>query len=155
VRDADGSSHLELHGERPGAAIRTMEIGQGASMVSKHPEVRDALLALQRSLGAEGGVVLEGRDIGTVVFPDAEVKIFLTASDEERARRRRLELEAKGERPDPALVLSEIRERDQRDSMRAIAPLRQAEDAVRLDTSALAQDEVVERLVALVRSRTA
>jgi cytidylate kinase len=154
VRDADGTSHLELHGTRPGPAIRTLEIGQGASVVSKHPEVRDALLALQRSLGAEGGVVLEGRDIGTVVFPDAEVKVFLTASDEERARRRRLELEAKGERPDEALVLAEIRERDRRDSMRPVAPLRQAEDAVRLDTSALREDEVVDRLALLVRSRT-
>ncbi len=153
VRDADGSSHLELAGERPGAALRTLEIGQGASVVSKHPEVRDALLALQRTLGAEGGVVLEGRDIGTVVFPDAEVKVFLTASDGERAKRRRLELEAKGERPEPARVLAEIQERDRRDSLRPVAPLRQAEDAVRLDTSALTEAEVVEQLVALVRSR--
>lgn len=153
VRDPDGSSHLELHGQRPGPAIRTLEIGQGASIVSKHPEVRGALLELQRALGKDGGVVLEGRDIGTVVFPDAEVKIFLTATDEERAKRRRLELEAKGEKPDAARVLAEIRERDQRDTMRPVAPLMQADDAVRVDTSDMTQPEVVDRLAELVRSR--
>lgn len=154
VRDADGTSHLELSGKRPGAALRTLEMGQGASIVSKHPEVRDALLELQRGLGREGGVVLEGRDIGTVVFPDAEVKVFLTASDQERAQRRVRDLAARGETAQPEHVLKEIRERDHRDTMRPVAPLKQADDAVLLDSSALTQDEVVEELASLVRSRS-
>lgn len=154
VRDPDGSTHLELSGARPGAAIRTLEIGQGASIVSKHPEVRDALLELQRALGRDGAVVLEGRDIGTVVFPDAEVKIFLTAADDERARRRMRELVARGQPAEEAHVLGEIRERDRRDTQRPVAPLKQADDAVLVDSSAMTEDEVVEHLVELVRSRT-
>lgn len=153
LRDDDGSTHLELSGERPGAAIRTLELGQGASIVSKHPEVREALLELQRSLGREGGVVLEGRDIGTVVFPDAEVKVYLTATDEERAQRRVRDLKERGQTADHGHVLSEIRERDHRDTMRPVAPLKQADDAVLLDSSTMTQDQVVDRLVALVKSR--
>lgn len=153
LRDDDGSTHLELSGERPGAAIRTLELGQGASIVSKHPEVRAALLELQRSLGRDGGVVLEGRDIGTVVFPDAEVKVYLTATDEERAQRRVRDLQERGQTADHAHVLGEIRERDHRDTMRPVAPLKQADDAVLLESSTMTQDEVVDQLVALVRSR--
>lgn len=154
VRDADGSTHLELRGARPGAALRTLEVGQGASIVSKHGEVREALLELQRSLGRDGGVVLEGRDIGTVVFPDAEVKVFLTATDAERAQRRLRELAARGEPAEASHVLDEIRQRDHRDTMRPVAPLKQADDAVLLDSSQLTQAEVVDHLVALVRSRS-
>lgn len=160
---ADGLS-IELQRSEEGARvlvdgrdrstdIRTPEISQGASIVSAHGPVREALLGLQRRLGAEGGVVLEGRDIGTVVFPDAEVKIFLTASDGERARRRQAELDARGTTQPIEVVLSEIRERDRRDSTRPVAPLRQADDAVAVDTTALGLEEVVERLVAIVRAR--
>jgi cytidylate kinase len=128
--------------------IRTPEISQGASIVSAHAPVRAALLELQRRLGSDGGVVLEGRDIGTVVFPDAEAKIFLTATDEERARRRAVEIGA-----DAAEVLREMRERDARDSGRAVAPLKPAPDAVHVDTSGLGLDEVVDRLAEIVRKR--
>lgn len=133
--------------------IRTPEISQGASIVSQHADVRAALLDLQRRLGADGGVVLEGRDIGTVVFPDAEVKVFLTATDEERARRRQAELVGRGAATDLHTVLAEIRERDHRDSSRPVAPLRAADDAVRLDTTGIELSAVVERVVEIVRGR--
>ncbi len=142
---------LHIDGRDRSDDIRTAEISQGASIVSMHPEVRAALLELQRRLGAEGGVVLEGRDIGTVVFPDAEVKIFLTASDRERARRRQAELVARGSETELETVLSEMRERDRRDSSRPVAPLRVAEDAVRFDTTGFDLDEVVERVAEIVR----
>ncbi len=129
--------------------IRTPDISQGASIVSKHPEVREALLGLQRRLGAEGGVVLEGRDIGTVVFPDAELKVFLTASVEARAHRRVEDLARRGIDEDVEKVLAEIRERDERDSTRAVAPLRPADDAVRVDSSNMSLEEVVSHLVDL------
>jgi cytidylate kinase len=131
--------------------IRTPEISQGASIVSAHPEVRAALLDLQRRLGAEGAVVLEGRDIGTVVFPDADVKVFLTASDEERARRRQAELTARGLHVDVETVLAEIRERDERDARRAVAPLAAAPDAICVDTTGIPIEAVVDRLASLVR----
>jgi cytidylate kinase len=123
--------------------LRTPEISQGASVVSGHPGVREALLDLQRSFGREGGVVLEGRDIGTVVFADAEVKFFLTATDDERARRRHEELQSKGTDVSFARVLSDVRERDARDAERDVAPMRAADDAVLLDCSAMSVSEVV------------
>jgi cytidylate kinase len=132
------------------AAIRTPEMSDGASRVSALPGVRAALLDLQRRLGAEGGVVVEGRDVGTVVFPKAEAKFFLTASPEVRARRRAAEL---GPGADEAAVLAEIKERDERDSTRAAAPLRQAEDAVAVDSSALSIDEVVASMEDVVKRR--
>lgn len=134
--------------------IRREDISQGASRVSAHPEVRDALLGVQREMGTRGGVVMEGRDIGTVVFPDAEVKVFLTASVDARARRRTEELLARGLHSSIDAVRREIEERDERDSGREVAPLREAADAVRLDTSDLGLSEVVDRLVAIVRART-
>jgi cytidylate kinase len=143
-------TRLRIDGTDREDAIRAPDISQGASIVSAHGEVRAALLALQRRLGAEGGVVLEGRDIGTVVFPDAELKVFLTASDEERAKRRSAELEQRGQRADFEEVLAEIRQRDLRDSSRPIAPLALAQGAVRLDTTGLTLDQVVDRLVGLV-----
>lgn len=145
---------LVVDGERPGDALRTAEMGLGASRVSAHPEVRAALLGVQRDLGREGGVVLEGRDIGTVVYPDAELKIFLVASDEERARRRMAELEARGEAVTLGRVLDEIRERDRRDEERAIAPLRRAEGAELVDTTGRTIDELVAQLAALAQART-
>jgi cytidylate kinase len=143
-----------IDGEDVSDAIRTPEMSDGASRVSALPEVRAALLDLQRRLGADGGVVVEGRDVGTVVFPSAEAKFFLTASAEERARRRTAELRAAGRPVDEAATLAEIRARDERDSSRAAAPLRQADDAVLVDSSDLTADEVVARLLAAVQSRT-
>jgi cytidylate kinase len=131
-------------------AIRSPRISEQASVVSAYPEVREAMVALQRRMGALGGVVMEGRDIGTVVFPGAEVKVFLTASPEERARRRTEELRAKGLRVDFAETLREVQLRDRQDSTRAHAPLRKAETAVELVTDGLAIDEVVDRIARLV-----
>ncbi|HJK96378.1 MAG TPA: (d)CMP kinase [Polyangiaceae bacterium LLY-WYZ-14_1] len=160
-----GALTIELHprpGARPrvtidgvdrSAAVRSSEISTGASVVSQHPPVRAALLELQRALGRRGGVVLEGRDIGTVVFPEAEVKVFLTASAEVRARRRTEELAAQGNAAIYERVLAEVRERDHRDSSRPVAPLRPAEDAITMDTTGLELDAVVDELEALVRRR--
>jgi cytidylate kinase len=131
-------------------AIREGDAGDWASKVSTRPVVRERLVALQRRLGAGGGVVMEGRDIGTVVFPDASVKVFLTAAPRERARRRAVELRAKGEVVDEEALAVAIAERDRRDSERAEAPLRPAADAVVLDTSGLDLASVIDRLVALV-----
>ncbi|MEM9070977.1 MAG: (d)CMP kinase [Myxococcota bacterium] len=142
---------LLLNGADREDEIRSPAMGQGASKVSAHPEVRAALLGIQRRLGADGGVVLEGRDIGTVVFPDAEVKVFLTATAEERAHRRHGDLQKRGVESDYSELLASIKERDERDSTRAVAPLRPAEDAVLLDSTDLGFDEVVARVVALVR----
>ena len=121
--------------------------------MSAHPPVRQALLGLQRRLAARGRCVVEGRDIGTVVLPWAPLKIFLTASPEVRARRRYDELTAKGQTVDLAETLKELRVRDERDSQRAVAPLKQADDAVLLDTSALGEPAVVDRMEALARGR--
>lgn len=140
-------------GEDLTAAIRTPEISDGASRVSALPEVRAALLGLQRRIGAAGGVVVEGRDIGTVVFPDAEAKFFLTATADERARRRVAELQAGGRPADLAQTKAEILARDQRDSSRAAAPLRRADDAVEIDSSALDAGQVVDEMARIVRSR--
>jgi len=147
------ASRVLLDGEDISTAIRTQAMGQGASRVSALPEVRAALLDMQRRAALGGGVVVEGRDIGTVVLPDAEAKFFLTASVEVRAHRRLLELESRGERPALETVVREVKERDERDSTRAAAPLRQAEDAVPVDSSSLSIDDVVGTIVAHVRQR--
>jgi cytidylate kinase len=128
------------------AAIRTAEAGQLASKVSTQPAVRERLVAWQRRLGSGGGVVMEGRDIGTVVFPDAALKIYLTASPAERARRRCAELAARGEAADPTAVIREIEERDRRDAGRAHSPLRPAADALLVDTGGRTIEAVVARL---------
>lgn len=134
--------------------IRTPEVSMAASQVSAIPEVRAALLGLQRRMGCVGRAILEGRDIGTVVFPDADVKFFLTASIDERAKRRLAELEAKGEdAPSFEEVKRQIAERDDGDTRRAVAPLRRAQDAVDLDTSSLTLDQVVETMRARVIER--
>lgn len=142
-----GGGHVLLDGEDVSAAIRTQQVAEGASQVSAIPAVREALLELQRQAGRDGGVVLEGRDIGTVVFPDAEAKFFLTASTAVRAERRFVELRDKGAPADLARVTEEVRARDERDTMRPIAPLKQAEDAVLVDSSELDIEQVVERIV--------
>jgi len=137
-----------LDGRDVTAAIRTPEVSQAASRVAADPEVRVAMVAEQRRLMSSGDWVAEGRDIGTVVVPDAEVKVYLTASPHERARRRAAELGI-----DPQAVLAEQMLRDQRDTTREDSPLRPAEGAVQLDTTGLSLDEVVARVVALVPSR--
>jgi len=147
---ASGAPRLVVDGVDRSDAIRTPDIAMGASDVSKLPEVRAALLDLQRALGEHGGVVVEGRDIGTVVFPDAEVKVFLTASPEARAERRVADMRARGIDVDPEATLAESRTRDAQDSSRAIAPLKPAPDATVLDTTDLSQDEVVDRLAQIV-----
>jgi cytidylate kinase len=152
VSQDDGTPRLLLDGKDRADDIRTPELAAGASQVSAYPGVRRALLHIQRDLGREGGVVLEGRDIGTVVFPDAEVKLFLTASAEERARRRVRDLRDRGTTADYDQILSQIRSRDEADSTRAIAPLRPAEDAVILDSTSLGLEAVVEHVLELIRS---
>ena len=144
-----------LKGHDVTEAIRTPEISRGASVVSARPVVREKLLELQRDLGrnAERGAVLEGRDIGTVVFPDAQVKFFLTASDEARARRRHAELVEKGLSVPLEEVLADQRRRDKDDSTRSIAPLRPASDALLVDTTGLDLAEVVDRCYSLAVAR--
>jgi cytidylate kinase len=127
--------------------IRTPEMGMMASAVSKSPAVRARLLILQRELGKNGGVVMDGRDIGTVVFPDADLKFFLEASAEERGQRRYLEFKAKGMDVELVRITQEIKDRDRQDSGRSIAPLRQADDALLIDSSLLSIDQVVDRLL--------
>ncbi len=153
-RDRSNGVRVSLRGEDVSDAIRTPDIGMGASTVSAHKPVRDALLDLQRQAGRAGGVVLEGRDIGTVVFPDAEAKFFLTARAEIRARRRHDELTAKGGVvPSFEETLADVRRRDEQDSTRAVAPLKQAETAVFVDSSDRTIDEIVELMAAHVRGR--
>jgi CMP/dCMP kinase len=147
----DGAQRVLLEGDDVTREIRTQPIAEGASRVSAIPAVREALLAMQRRAGAEGGAVLEGRDIGSVVFPDAEAKFFLTASVGVRAERRQKELAARGEPADIAVIEREVIERDQRDETRAVAPLKRASDAELVDSSELDVDQVVERIVARVR----
>ena len=146
------TNHVFLGGEDVSAAIRTPEISQGASQVSAHPPVRAALLELQRRLAAGGGVVVEGRDTGTVVFPHAAAKFFLTATEEERARRRVAEL---GPTADYEKTLREIQERDQRDASRDVAPMVPAPDAVLVDSSTQTIEQVVESLARTVELRAA
>jgi cytidylate kinase len=148
--DPSGATRLLIDGMDRSDEIRTPEISLGASEVSKHAEVREALLGLQRVLGKDGGVVLEGRDIGTVVFPDAEIKVFLTAAIEIRARRRLLELRQLGHNVEFENILEDVRKRDEQDKNRTIAPLTAAEDAVILDSTDISIDGVVQRLAELI-----
>jgi cytidylate kinase len=148
-------NHVYLAGRDATAAIRTPEISQGASQVSAHPAVRAALLELQRRLGAGGGVVVEGRDTGTIVFPAADAKFFLTASEAERARRRVAELAAAGTTVDYAVTLREIQERDRRDASRDAAPMVPAPDAVLVDSSTQTLEEVVDSLARRVEAVSA
>lgn len=151
--DESGLQRMYLWGEDVTDAIRTPEISQYASKVSAIPEVRAFLMEQQRSLARRYCVIMDGRDIGTVVLPEADVKVFLTASAEERAMRRWKELQAKGETQSYEDVLADMIERDARDSSRAAAPLRPAEDAVILDTTGLDLEKSLEALCALIRER--
>lgn len=147
IRYEDGVQHMILNDADVTGEIRTPEISMYASTVSALPVVRAFLMETQRRLARENDVIMDGRDIGTVVLPNADVKIFLTASPEERARRRFLELQEKGDPSSFEKVLSEMKKRDEQDSTRACAPLKCAEDAVRLDTSGY----TVEQSVAAIR----
>lgn len=150
---ADGVQHMILNGTDVTDRIRTPEIAKYASAVAAVPAVRAFLLEMQRALAREDSVIMDGRDIGTVVLPDANVKIYLTASAQERARRRVAELREKDPNVSYETVLEDMRRRDEADMNRAIAPLRKAEDATELDTSALTISQSVEAIVALIRER--
>lgn len=146
-----GDGRTLIDGHDVSSAIRTPEIDKAAALVARNPGVRDVLVARQRALGAGGGVVMEGRDIGTVVFPEAEVKIYLDASPEERARRRAADpAHTSSRRGDVANVAEDLAARDKSDSTRSVAPLAKAEDAVYLDTTGVAIEEVVARVLAIV-----
>jgi len=151
--EQDGRLHTRAAGRDLSEAIRTPDASQQASKVSAVPAVRERLVAKQRAMGAGGNVVMEGRDIGTAVFPDAPVKIFLDASARERARRRAAELQTGGVTADVDAIAAEIAERDARDRGRAHSPLRPAADAVVVDTTNTPIDEVVTALRALISSR--
>ena len=145
--DEDGAQHMFMNEIDVTNDIRTQDISQKASLISAHAVVRDVLLDMQRDVANKHNVIMDGRDIGTVVLPRADVKIFLTASAEVRAKRRHLELQAKGSKDSFEKVLAEIKQRDHQDSTREIAPLKQAKDAVLVDTS----DMDIEAVVAHIR----
>ena len=145
-KTVDGVQHTILNNEDVESRIRTLEVANGASRVSAIGFVRRALVALQQEMGKDGGIVMDGRDIATVVFPNAELKVFVTASAEVRAQRRYDELKAKGEEQPYADVLANVQERDYRDTHRAESPLRQADDALLLDNSNMTREEQFELL---------
>ena len=153
IHTAEGQ-HVTLNGEDVEAYIRTLEIGNLASQISTIKEVRAFLVAQQQAMGEKKGIVMDGRDIGTVVFPNAELKLFLTASLEVRAERRFKELQAKGESPVFEDVLRDTNDRDYRDTHRAESPLRQAEDAVVVDNSEMTREEQMEYIVEVFRGRS-
>jgi CMP/dCMP kinase len=144
---------IQLNNEDVTAAIRTPEVTNGASRIAVIPGVRRAMVTKQREIGQKVSVVMEGRDIGTVVFPNADVKVFLDASLEERVRRRLLESRAKGFEISQSMLAAQMKERDERDSTRADAPLAQAPDAVYLDSTHLGEEEVAEAILKMVRAR--
>lgn len=150
----NGEQIVLLNGENVNAYLRTEEVGNMASVSSAVPRVREKLLSLQRKLAKDMSVVMDGRDIGTTILPDADVKIYLTASSLTRAKRRYLELQEKGTVCDLDNIQKDIEERDQRDMNREISPLRQAEDAVLVDSSDLTIEQVVDRILEIFRART-
>jgi cytidylate kinase len=149
----NGAMQILLEGDDVTQAIRSEGVGNAASQVAALPPVREALLQRQRDFRQTPGLVADGRDMGTVVFPDASLKIYLTASAEERARRRLLQLQQAGEDARLSTLLKEIQARDARDMQRAVAPLKPAEDAVELDTTQLDIPEVVKRIETLLAER--
>ena len=147
----EGEQQVLLNGENVNAFIRTEEVSMMTSNTSKYPAVREKLLYLQRKLAAANNVIMDGLDIGTCVLPDAELKIYLTASASERAKRRYLEQKERGVESDLAQIERDIIARDEQDMNREIAPLKQAEDAIYLDTSDMTIEEVVTKIVSLVQ----
>ncbi len=153
LRWQDGAQHILINEEDVSAYIRTEEVSMAASRVAALPAVRAFLLETQRCLAKTDNIVMDGRDIGTVVLPDAQVKVFLTATPEARAKRRYAELIERGEQAEYAQVLEDVRRRDKNDSSRAAAPLRRAESAVTLNTTDLTLESSFEALCAIVRAR--
>ena len=151
--DESHGQQIILEGEDVTQAIRNEQIGAGASQVAALPAVREALLQRQQAFREAPGLVADGRDMGTVVFPDAPLKIYLTASAYERARRRYLQLKAKGDDVSLSSLLEEIRARDERDTQRAVAPLKPAADAIQLDSTELSIEQVLERILSEVAVR--
>lgn len=149
----DGIQHVFLNGEDVSDKIRTPEVSMGASAVSAIPRVRDFLFDLQKKIAAENNVVMDGRDIGTVVLPNADVKIYLTASAEERARRRHKELAEKGENVSFEEVLADVNKRDYNDMHREVAPLKQAEDAILCDTTNVDLQGAIDMLINIINEK--
>lgn len=149
----DGVQHVFLNGEDVSDKIRTPEVSMGASAVSAIPRVRDFLFDLQKKIAAENNVVMDGRDIGTVVLPNADVKIYLTASAEERARRRHKELTEKGENVSFEEVLADVNKRDYNDMHREVAPLKQAEDAILCDTTNVDLQGAIDMLINIINEK--
>lgn len=154
IRLLDGTQHVYLNGEDVSTAIRAENIGMAASAVAAHPAVRTFLLDTQRGLAESQNILMDGRDIGTVILPDAPVKIFLTASAQSRAERRYKELIEKGQQVTMDGILHDINERDRQDMTRAVAPLKQADDAVLLDTSSLTLEESIAAVLCIIREKT-
>ncbi len=152
--DEEGNQHTLMNGMDVSGEIRNQDIAQKSSLVSAHACVREMLLDMQREVARENNVIMDGRDIGTVVLPKANVKIFLTASAEVRAQRRTAELTAKGQKADYNKILKEIEQRDHQDTHREIAPLKMARDSVKLDTSSLDIDQVVQEIRRIVAEKT-
>lgn len=149
----DGTQHILLNGEDVGDSIRTQEISMYASKVSAYPAVRDFLFSTQRDIAKTQSVIMDGRDIGTVIFPDAEVKIFMTATAENRAERRYKELIDRGVPADYEVILEEIKTRDRNDSTRATAPLKQADDAILLDNTGFKLEESVDAVLKIIAEK--
>lgn len=152
IRIIDGTQRVYVNGEDVSDLIRTPEASMNASLVSPIPEVRSFLLDIQRSLAEENNIIMDGRDIGTVILPNAQAKIFLTASDTVRAKRRFDELKEKGQSPVYEDILEGIRQRDKNDSERETAPLKAADDAVILDTSKLTEEQSLEKLIEIIEN---
>ena len=151
--DEEGLQHMIMNGMDVTADIRTQEIGQKASLISAHAIVRDMLLDMQRDVAKEYDVIMDGRDIGTVVLPKATVKIFLTASAEERAKRRTKELLEKGQKANYETVLKEIQQRDYQDTHREVAPLKMCRDSIKLDTSDMNLEEAVAAMKEIIAKK--
>lgn len=155
LRKAGEGLQVLLDGEDVSGNIRTPEVSRATSAVSRIREVRTVMVREQRALGVNGGIVLEGRDIGTVVFPDADLKVFLVATPEERARRRMEELRTQGVQADQQTILADLRDRDRQDSTRTESPLRRAEDAVEIDTTGMTIDQQVNLIVGMAKKAEA
>lgn len=153
LKYADGEQRIFLNGEDVSEAIRTEKAGLSASSVSRFPEVREIMVSLQQKLAGSMNVIMDGRDIGTVVLPDADLKIFLTADVSERARRRMLQLEEKGIKESLDKIEEDIRKRDIQDTTRKASPLKQADDAVLVDTSDISIEETVDRIISMAKER--
>ena len=151
LKFVDGAQHVFLNGEDVSEDIRTPEASMGASNVSAIPKVREFLFDLQRSIAAENNCIMDGRDIGTVVLPNADVKIFLTTSVEERANRRYKEMLEKGEKADYNDILEDIKKRDYQDSHREVAPLKQADDAIYVDNGGYNLEDGAEDLLRIIK----